>query len=113
MIMAIRQIGAAKALTVSNWRQSQLVDGKMRYGSEVRYNVTYRVYSESKKIAAMIWKEDPNDTDYIASIIMPFASDEIVSRKNFNGKPGAKAWCDRKSELMLTPVIVGTDLSNA
>lgn len=113
MVMAIRQPRAAKALTVSNWRQSQLVDGKMRYGSEVRYDVTYRVYSESKKIAAMIWKEDPNDTDYIASIIMPFESDEIVSRKNFNGKPGAKAWCDRKSELMLLPITVGTNVGNA
>jgi len=109
MVMA-RQF---KELTVSNWKSSQLPNGKMRFNGKVRYDVTYRVYSETKKIAAVIWKEDPSDTDFVASISMPYDSEEIVSRKNFNGKPAAKAWCDRKSELLLLPIIVGTGVNNA
>lgn len=102
-----------KEFTVSNWKSSSLPNGKMRFNGEVRYDVTYRVYSETKKIAAVIWKEDPNDTDFVASVIMPDSTEEIVSRKNFNGKPGAKAWCDRKSQLLLTPIVVGTGVNNA
>lgn len=102
------RVPVARTLEVYDWVSSTLTQGKYKFGSEVRYSVQYRRYVHDDKIASMIWKEDANDSVFIASVTTPEGNVEIISRRDFNTAIVARAWCNSKLAALGYPVQVRT-----